>query len=59
LGRLAHRLLPSRHRCNPFHHHRRFGLLSTPSPVCLPGGVAGIARSLLFELLGGSSFGRH
>jgi chemotaxis receptor (MCP) glutamine deamidase CheD len=59
LGRLVHRLLPScRHRSS-LHRRRRFGLLSMPSPVCLPGGVAGIARRLFFDLPGGLPFGRH
>jgi hypothetical protein len=56
LGRLAHRLLPSR---RPHRRHRRFGLLSTPSPVRLLGEVDGITRRFLCKLPSGSSFGRH
>jgi hypothetical protein len=56
---LVRRLLPSRRRRSPLCRHRRFGLLSTLSPVHLPGGVTGVARRLLFELPSGSSFSRH
>jgi hypothetical protein len=59
MGWLARRLLPSRHRRSPLHHRQCFGLLSTLSPVRLPGGVAGVARRLLFKLPGGSPFGCH
>jgi hypothetical protein len=59
LRRLVRRLLPSRRRRSPLCHHCRFGLLSTLSPVRLPGGVTGVARRLLFELPSGSPFGCH
>jgi hypothetical protein len=51
LGMLVHRLLPSRRRRSPLCRRRRFGLLSTPSPVRLPGGVASVARAFSLSSL--------